>query len=104
MERAMATCKYCGEYITWEYDPDEAQDGKSGWIPLDEETGERHMCCASDTTVCKYCGEEIYWEEVDSRWVPSDIVTRGNVTQFERHQCGVEAARSRLRAMTRGHD
>lgn len=67
----MADCKYCGEYIEWEYDPDEEIGGKSGWIPLDPETGERHQCGEQEIfRRCRDCGRPIVLKKVGSKWKP----------------------------------
>lgn len=65
----MADCKYCGECIEWEHDPDGEVGGKSGWVPIDPETGERHQCDELFIT-CRDCGKPIVLKKVGSKWKP----------------------------------
>ena len=67
----MAKCKYCGEYIEWEHDPDEEVDGRSGWTPIDLETGERHQCGAQEVfRKCRKCDKPIVLRRVGGKWKP----------------------------------
>ena len=67
----MAECKFCGEYIDWEHNSDEMVDGRSGWIPIDPETGERHQCGDQEIfKECWDCGKPIVLKKVGKKWKP----------------------------------
>jgi len=69
----MSKCKYCGEYIEWAYDVDREVDGRSGWVPIDPETGERHQCENQEIfKKCNRCGKPIVLRKVGSKWKPFD--------------------------------